>query len=492
MSPSTTLYLKKFGLQVAVILCRNKQKLVYIRSISKHCVIESLYYFCSIDCCRVKCHYDNDVLHNVFVKGIMSSKLWAALFSPDRQMTINLFRCPQTLYLNYQRSPIKRHMHICDLLPAVSVVPCQRHSYSVDTRNNGICTSVHSPRGLEPKTIISDIKVISESKRCVCTSQMLYDKKLIVPLAITRIVNNVSWYKNVSVIDFLRDAGRHCRLGAMLSRTSVQTRLNTDDGMSFTEFTYQVAQSYDWMHLFDKYNCTIQIGGSDQMGNIVSGHDLISRARDKQVTGLTVPLITTSTGDKFGKSAGNAIWLDATKTSTFDFYQFFLRVTDAEVEKFLCLFTFYPVSDVKKIMDKHMEKPETRHAQKKLAEKVTLLVHGREGLDTALRTTSALYGNRPEALAELSSKELIEAFKGASQTSLLLQPGTTILSMALQANCFSNERDGRRIIEAGGFYVNHARVNNPDLVLIPGAHILTNGITLARVGKKNYYLVKWN
>lgn len=261
--------------------------------------------------------------------------------------------------------------------------------------------------------------------------------------------------------------------------------------MSFTEFTYQALQAYDWLYLYDNYECTIQIGGSDQMGNLVSGHDLISKVHDKRVTGLTVPLITTEAGNKFGKTAGNAVWLNSNKTSPFDFYQFFIRTKDSEVEKYLKLFTFYPVKDIDKIMEAHWVKPEKRHAQKKLAEKITLLVHGQSGLESAHRTTDALYGGKPEALAEMTPEELETIFKSAASTSLVLSPGTSILKMAMDAGCFRDESDARRIISAGGLYVNLSRVNNPDLVLIPGAHILPNGITLLRVGKKNYYLIKW-
>ena len=227
------------------------------------------------------------------------------------------------------------------------------------------------------------------------------------------------------------------------------------------------------------------------MGNLITGHDLVNRARGRQVTGLTVPLVTSEEGNKLGKTAGNAVWLDPGKTTPFDLYQFLVRVRDADVERYLKLLTFYPLKDIEAMMAAHRSRPESRHPQKKLAEKVTLLVHGKAGLDTARLTTEILYGGNPEALVRLTSEEMEVVFKSASSVSLVLNPGTSVLKVAMDAGCFRDERDARRIIAAGGLYVNLCRVNNPDLVLIPGAHILPNDLTLLKVGKRHYYLVKW-
>lgn len=174
----------------------------------------------------------------------------------------------------------------------------------------------------------------------------------------------------------MANIGRHFRMGSMLSRTSVQSRLSSESGMSFTEFTYQIFQAYDWLHLLQKFNCRFQLGGSDQMGNVMTGHELISRIENKSVFGLTLPIITNEEGDKFGKSAGNAIWLDENKTSAFSFYQFFIRTVDSEVDKLLKLFTFLPLKEIESIVEEHKRVPELREAQQLLAKEVTLLVHG--------------------------------------------------------------------------------------------------------------------
>lgn len=190
------------------------------------------------------------------------------------------------------------------------------------------------------------------------------------------IVNNLDWYTNVNVIEFVRSIGKYFRMGTMLGRSSVQSRLNSETGMSFTEFTYQVFQAYDWFQLMKKYKCRFQIGGSDQMGNIMSGYDLITKTGREEVYGITLPLITAEGGKKFGKSLLNAIWLSPTKSSSFQLYQHFIRTKDSDIEKFLKVFTFIPLSKITKIVSDHMKSPEDRQAQKLLAEQVTLLVHG--------------------------------------------------------------------------------------------------------------------
>nr|CAD7430564.1 unnamed protein product [Timema monikensis] len=285
----------------------------------------------------------------------------------------------------------------------------------------------------------------------------------------------------LNAVDLVGQIGRHFRMGTMLSRHSVQSRLASEGGMSFTEFCYQIFQAYDWLQLLQKYDCRFQVGGNDQMGNIMSGHDLISRLTKTKVYGLTLPLITSESGDKFGKSSGSAIWLDSRKTSPFQLYQFFIRVKDSDVGKLLKLFSFEPPGTIDEFVQKHQTKPELRIAQKKLAEQVTLLVHGEEGLRSALQSSATLYEGSLEALGKLNTSELSHMFEGATVCELLLEPGTTLLDLALRAKCFATEGDARRIISAGGFYINQQRAMNIDEVLSATTHILPNNVSLVRV-----------
>lgn len=304
-------------------------------------------------------------------------------------------------------------------------------------------------------------------------------------------MNNAEWYTSLSCVDFICGIGRHLRLGQMLSRTSVASRLQSEQGISYTEFSYQVFQAYDWLHLLNKYGCRIQIGGSDQMGNIMTGHELITKVTRKSVYGITSPLITSESGDKFGKTAGNAVWLDSDLTSPFEFYQFFMRLPDSKVSETLSLLTFLSAGEVKDLVASHMKEPDLRKGQTYLAEKATLLVHGEEGLLTAKNTTKALYSRDIKALAGLTWEDVTSGFRGAELVEMLLRPGITVLEAALAARCFISQNDAERIIKAGGFYINHQRSTNPCEILVNGLHILPNKISLLRVGKKNYWIIKW-
>lgn len=270
--------------------------------------------------------------------------------------------------------------------------------------------------------------------------QFLWEKRghsgALKPVAV---VNNADWYRELNFVQFISSVGRHFRMGSMLSRASVQSRLQSEGGMSFTEFTYQIFQAYDWLHLLKEHTCRFQLGGSDQMGNIMSGHELISRVERKDVYGITLPLITNEEGDKFGKSAGNAVWLSGDKTSPYALYQFFVRTPDTEVEKLLKLLTFLSLDEIRSVMARHQRTPELWEAQKRLAQELTLLVHGKTGLKKAEDISSALYSGNVEALGELEVKDIRQTFGGAPVVEILPEPGMTVLQVALRAKCFPTE-----------------------------------------------------
>jgi len=228
------------------------------------------------------------------------------------------------------------------------------------------------------------------------------------------------------------------------------------------------------------------------MGNIAAGQDLISRSLDKQVYGLTVPLVVSESGDKFGKSSGTPVWLNADKTNPFQVYQYMLRRPDSELENLLKLFTFLPLGEVDHTLRKHAQKPERKYGQEKLAEHVTLLLHGESGLSLAKKSTNIIYKSDIKELSRLSLDETKSLFKQADYIEKLFRPDMTILDFAMSIGCFSRESDALRIINAGGFYVNQTRIQNPDELLVHGVHILTNNMTMVRVGKKNYYIVVWS
>uniref|UniRef100_A0A9J8BDL7 Tyrosine--tRNA ligase n=1 Tax=Cyprinus carpio carpio TaxID=630221 RepID=A0A9J8BDL7_CYPCA len=336
-------------------------------------------------------------------------------------------------------------------------------------------------RGLEPET--NSHRIFSHHELHFCP-----DSSRLGRLAV---LNNRSWYKDWSVLEFFSEVGRSFRMGTMLSRHSVQARLKGAEGMSFTEFSYQIFQAFDFYRLHQLHGCRIQLGGTDQLGNIMSGHELIHRKTGEEVYGLTVPLVTTSMGDKLGKTAGNAVWLNRDKTSPFEFYQYFLRLPDNSVERYLKLFTFLSLAEVEKVMEQQKQDPGKRIAHKRLAAEVTELVHGKEGLESARRCTNALYHSNIQALEQMSDTELQELFREAPFHEVFLDPGTTVLDACRRAQAIPEGPRGYQMIKDGGFWINHQRAANPEQVLVLGQHILSNGLSLIRVGKRNFYILKW-
>ncbi|VVD04555.1 unnamed protein product [Leptidea sinapis] len=408
-----------------------------------------------------------------------------------------LNQSPQCVYAGFD--PTANSLHVGNLLVIINLLHWQRGGHNVVALLGGATGCIGDPSGkssdrlaLPPETIQENINCLRKNLEVVFENHRKYIwSKNETKLKPIKIVNNETWYRKIDSIQFVSEIGRNFRMGTMLLKHSVQSRINSEVGMSFTEFAYQIFQAYDWLHLLNEYNCRFQIGGSDQMGNISAGHELISRTAKKNVYGLTLPLVTTEEGDKFGKSAGNAIWLDPQKTSPYSLYQYFIRTKDSEVERLLKLFTFYNLGEIKDIMFKHSQHPQERYPQQCLAEHITKLVHGEEGLVRAREATSAIYSKDINSLISLSSTELEQMFEGAPIVTLLLSPALTVLDLGMKAKCFATESDALRIIQAGGFYINHQKVKKVDEVITQAAHILPNLTSLLRVGKRNYYIIKW-
>lgn len=306
------------------------------------------------------------------------------------------------------------------------------------------------------------------------------------------IVSNLDWFGPMSAIDFLREVGKHFRVGSMLAKDSVRSRMEaSDEGMSYTEFSYQLLQGYDFYRLYKDQNCVLQIGGSDQWGNITAGTDLIRKLEGESgnAFALTMPLITTSSGAKFGKSEGNAVWLTADRTSPFDFYQFWLRTEDADVERYLKFFTFLPVPEIDQLIAEHGRQPEQRAAQKKLAEVMTTLVHGNEATQQAISASQILYGN-----ADKLDAATIEALAGQGVQAITiplsrLETGLPLVDACVETGLAKSKGEARRLIQGGGIYVNHVKVADGAMSLRAGDLIANTAIVL-RSGKKNYRLIR--
>ncbi|KAM9755025.1 tyrosine--tRNA ligase, mitochondrial [Menidia menidia] len=403
---------------------------------------------------------------------------------------------PQTVYCGFD--PTADSLHVGNLLAIIGLLHFRSAGHNVVAVLGGATAQIGDPSGkttererLSADVVDGNARGIRESVQRIFANHEVHFHDGSRALGTAAVLNNLSWYKGWSVVDFLSQAGRHFRMGTMLSRHSVQSRLRSADGMSLTEFTYQVFQAFDFHHLHQIYGCRIQLGGTDQLGNLMSGHEYIHKVSGEEVYGLTIPLVTSSVGDKLGKTAGNAVWLNRDRTSPFDLYQFFLRQPDSSVEGYLKLFTFLPLAEVEKLMEQQREDPSKRLAHKRLAAEVTKLVHGKEGLESAKRCTNALYHSSVQALEEMSDEELQELFREAPFHELLLEPGTTVIDACRQVNAIPDGPRGYQMVSDGAVWINHRRADNPESVLIPKLHILSNGLTLLRVGKKNFYIIKW-
>lgn len=308
------------------------------------------------------------------------------------------------------------------------------------------------------------------------------------PSAPAAIVNNHDWFSDFTFIDFLRDVGKHFRMGSMLSKDSVRSRLDSENGMSFTEFSYQLLQGYDFLRLLDDRGCTFQLGGSDQWGNITAGTDLIHKLRDERAYGVTMPLVCDSAGQKFGKSAGNAIYLDASKTSYFDFYQFFVRTADADAIRFLRIFTFLTLEEIEEYATKLAENPGKREAQIRLAEEMTRRVHGEEGLAIAKRSTAVLYG---EAMDGLKVDELLAVFADVPSTELSREQvyGQPVINVAADAGLCKSRGEARRLAQGGGLSLNNKRVAGFDQQVTDN-DVIEGSLLVLRSGKKRNHIVR--
>jgi tyrosyl-tRNA synthetase len=291
------------------------------------------------------------------------------------------------------------------------------------------------------------------------------------------LVNNLDWTESLSAIDFLREIGKNFRVGKMLSKEAVSARLNSEHGISYTEFSYQILQGYDFLELYRRHNCTLQLGGSDQWGNLTSGSDLIHKVEGKSVHLVATPLITNSDGKKFGKSEGNAVWLDAEHTSSYAFYQFWLNVEDADVVDRLRVFTFLSKSEIEALADKVRSEPQLREAQRTLALEVTSLVHSPEAAQAAIQASKALFGQAE--LSELAEADLLSALSELPSTKAV--KGTPIAQLLVDTGLEASVSAARRAIKEGGVYLNNEKVTDEGALF---DRVLAGNCAVLRRGKK--------
>jgi tyrosyl-tRNA synthetase len=309
-------------------------------------------------------------------------------------------------------------------------------------------------------------------------------------------VNNYDWMKEYSFLGFIREIGKHITVNYMIAKDSVKKRVGSDakEGMSFTEFSYQLVQGTDFLHLYNEYGCRLQMGGSDQWGNIVTGTELIRRKTGGEAFALTCPLITKSDGSKFGKTEAGNVWLDPEKTSPYHFYQFWLNVSDEDAAKYIKIFSLIGRDEIESLISGHNKSPHERILQKRLAEEVTTMVHSREELESAIEASQILFGKgTTESLKKMNEGTFLSVFEGVPVFDVkmeILESGITFASLCTEHSpVFQSKGDLRRLVQGGGVSLNKVKIDNPDLVITKDL-ILNKKYLLIQKGKKNYFLIK--
>ncbi|HEX6037427.1 tyrosine--tRNA ligase [Longimicrobium sp.] len=394
---------------------------------------------------------------------------------------------PVTGYIGFD--PTAASLHVGSLLQIIALMRLQRAGHNPIALVGGGTGMIGDPSG---KTAERQLLTRADVERNVQGLRDTLGRFLdFEGEHAARVIDNHDWLGGLGLIEFLRDVGKHFTVNYMLAKDSVARRLEQEGGLSVTEFAYSLLQAHDFGVLNDRYGCALQLGGSDQWGNITAGMELIRRTRGRHVHGIVQPLITTSSGVKFGKTEAGTVWLDADRTSPFRFYQFWLNTDDRDVEHYLKAFTFLSVQEIAGIVAEHGQNAAARGAQRRLAVEVTRLVHGDEGLARAERATGVLFGS--VAAQELPAAELLDVFADVPSTEVartrLEGEGMSVVDLLAEAGVASSKGEARRLIQGGGISLNGGRVGSVDQ-RVRAEEAIDGQVLLLRKGKKDNHVVR--
>ncbi|MGB9746165.1 MAG: tyrosine--tRNA ligase [Bacteroidales bacterium] len=396
---------------------------------------------------------------------------------------------PTTGYIGFD--PTADSLHIGNLVPILLLMHFQRAGHKPIALVGGATGMVGDPSGKSEERKFLDEETLRYNLSC---QKKQLEKFLDFTTRINpaEIVNNYDWFKDMGFLQFLREAGKYITVNYMMAKDSVKKRLET--GISFTEFSYQLVQGYDFYWLYRNKNCKLQMGGSDQWGNIVTGTELIRRKDGGEAYALTTPLLTRSDGSKFGKSEGGNVWLDPGKTSPYKFYQYWLNLSDEDAEKYIKVFTFLSQEEIAALTEEHKKAPETRLLQKTIAREVTTLVHSRSDYQTAAEASEILFGKgTTDVLNKLSENDFLSVFEGVPTYEIysqLVHKGTpAIVLLTEHAPVFPSKGEMRRLVQNGGLSINKQKWSQPDAP-ITASFLIREKYILVQKGKKNYVLLK--
>jgi len=387
--------------------------------------------------------------------------------------------------------PTAESLHIGSLVPILLLVHLQRAGHKPIALVGGATGMVGDPSGKsEERNLLNEETLAKNVAGVKAQLEKFLDFNTGSPNT-AELVNNYDWFKNISFIEFLRDAGKHITVNYMMAKDSVKKRIEGDTGISYTEFAYQLMQGYDYYWLYMHKNCKLQMGGSDQWGNITTGTELIRRKAGGEAFAFTCPLITKADGGKFGKTEKGNVWLDAEKTSPFQFYQFWLNATDEDAQKWIRIFTFLSKEEIGTVLAEHSKDAGQRILQKKLAEELTTFVHGKSELEKAIETTNKLFASQ-NASAESLSVEDLEGMEGVIKFDYPLQKindTIDVVSFLAEVTIFPSKGEARKMIQGGGVSINRNKVSDISSK-IDRSFLLHEKYILVQKGRRNYYLVK--
>lgn len=390
--------------------------------------------------------------------------------------------------------PTADSLHIGNMVPIMLLTLFQKAGHKPVVLIGGATGRVGDPSGKSAERQLLDNEAIQKNLDGQKAQLMRFlnfdsgENKAVV-------VNNYDWFKDWSFLDFIRDVGKHITVSYMMSKDSVKNRLEAG-GLSFTEFTYQLVQGYDFLHLYQNENCKLQMGGSDQWGNITTGTELIRRKAQGEAFAVTAPLVTKADGSKFGKSEGGNIWLDPNKTPVFTFYQFWLNIGDEDAVKFIKIYSLKSREEIQALIDEHQGQEYLRILQKALAEELTERVHGSQALELARKATTVFFGNGKEedlrALDEATLAASLEGMNTFQVSRTLVDKGIPVMDLiATESTIFPSKGEARKMINGNGFSLNKTKCTDPELT-VTSEYVLHNRYIIAQKGKKNYFVIELN
>lgn len=380
-------------------------------------------------------------------------------------------------------------LHVGHLVPLLALARLQRFGHHPIALAGGGTSMVGDPSGKSAERQLLSFETIEENLASI-KLQLAHFLDFGSKTNPARVMNNRDWLGSLQLLPFLRDIGKHFTINYMLAKDSVKTRIEREEGLSYTEFSYMLLQSYDFLHLYESENCVLQTGGSDQWGNITAGAELIRRIKSQPAFGMVYPLITKSDGSKFGKTASGSVWLKAERTSPYKFYQFWLNTDDRDVVNYLKYFTFLDRETIDELANEVSEHPEKRNAQRRLGEEMTLLVHGETALSKAQQASQVLFGGSLEGLTSMDIEEIFAEVPSAEVIKKRLTgEGLNIIDLLVESGISKSKGEARRSINEGGINLNNERVTDNEQ-MVNADQLLDGKFLVFRKGKKNFHLLK--